>query len=140
MFGHIPIKAPIVESLHQGPEASCLFLGPHSYIPPEWLREDDWVPTWNFTSVKIVGAISLSKKTSRESVQRLTEHMQKDSLSDWSLEKVEHRMGPLLSKIIGFKMNVDKISPRFKLGQDETPENLAKIRSQLRGHEILNWM
>lgn len=140
LFSHLPLQAPIVETLNHSTEATCLFLGPHSYIPPEWVEDDNWIPTWNFTSIKITGKITLAKEYTRECVERLTTHMQKGSSSEWSLEQVEHRMPELLPKIIGFKVIVDKISPRFKLGQDETEENLAKIKSRLHDHNILYWI
>ncbi|MGJ8564601.1 MAG: FMN-binding negative transcriptional regulator [Alphaproteobacteria bacterium] len=140
LFSHLPLRAPIVEALRTNAQATCLFLGPHSYISPEWIGSDSWVPTWNFTSVKISGLITLSPELARETVERLTKHMQKNSRSDWSIKTVEHRMEGLLPKIIGLTMTADTITPRFKLGQDETPENLKRIKDGLGSHALGNWM
>lgn len=140
LFGHLPLRAPIVTAFQENTNATCLFLGPHQYISPEWAKNSDWVPTWNFISVKIFGAIELQADKTRSCVDRLVDHMQQDSSSDWSTERVEHRMVSLLAQIIGFSFHVEKISPRFKLGQDETPETYANIKNELEGHDLSKWM
>lgn len=140
LFGHFPLRAPIISALREKPNATCFFLGPHHYISPEWVGNDDWVPTWNFTSVKVTGRIDIQEDKTRSCVERLVEHMQKSSASEWSIDRVEHRLDSLLAQITGFTLRVDKISPRFKLGQDETPETYSQIKKELAGHGLSKWM
>ena len=140
LFGHLPLHSEAAKVLESGGPVTCLFLGPNSYIPPDWIEKPDWVPTWNFVSAKISGHIVMKPDSTRATVERLVEHMQKRSKSDWSLARVEHRLEKLLQGIIGFRIEVEAITPRFKVGQDEADATYKNIYSHLQYHPIASWM
>lgn len=139
-LGHLPKRAPATQALAEDGRAVLLFLGPHSYVPPGWISKPGWAPTWNFVSLKASGTVSLDTALTEEAVTRLVEHMERPSGSDWDLDKIGPRKEALLAGIIGFRCSIETLSPRFKTGQDETPQSRAEIRAALSGHPLLDWM
>ena len=140
VIGHLPKRVAHAAAFQETSSVVCLFLGPHAYIPPEWARKHDWIPTWNFLSLKLEGSIQFSDELTYPAVERLVDHMQADSTSNWSIKQVEHRLPALLDRIIGFRVMVERLVPRFKVGQDEDERVLARLEKHLCDHPILPWM
>ena len=140
IIGHVPRRVASTGAFKSAKEVVCLFLGPHSYIPPEWAGKRDWVPTWNFVSLKVVGNIELSEHITKPAVEFLVDHMQRDSKSNWSMANVEHRLPSLLRRIVGFRISVSGLLPRFKVGQDEDIDTYVRIEEHLEGNPIATWM
>ncbi len=140
MLGHLPRSGPAITQLSQDPRAVCLFLGPHSYIPPGWISKAGWAPTWNFVSVKVSGTITLDNALTEEAVSTLVTHMESRAGSDWTVDQVGPRFEALLKGIIGFRMQIERIQPRFKTGQDESDQSRAEIHAHLEGHALQSWM
>ena len=140
MIGHLPKRIANCDAFKASRSVICLFLGPHSYIPPEWAGKDDWIPTWNFVSLKASGNIRFSDELTRPAVEFLVDHMQAESASLWSMARVEHRLPSILSRIVGFRIDVTKLTPRFKVGQDEDEDTYARLATHLSGHPLGAWM
>ena len=139
-LGHLPRSAPATNRLMEQPNAVVLFLGPNAYIQPSWISKPGWAPTWNFVSLKAAGTISLDSSLSAEAVTRLVDHMEGMTASGWTVGAIGPRFDDLLTHIIGFRMRIDELTPRFKVGQDEHPESRQEIRSALAGHPLAKWM
>jgi len=140
LLGHLPRSGHIVSRLNENPRATCLFLGPHAYIPPGWISKPGWAPTWNFLSLKVSGCITLDDGLTEEAVRALVAHMETRAGSDWRVEQMGPRFHGLLRGIIGFRMRIDTLQPRFKTGQDETETSHAEIHAHLDGHALQDWM
>lgn len=140
IIGHVPRYVEKTDAFKLAKEVVCLFLGPHSYIPPEWTGKSDWVPTWNFVSLKVVGEIEFSDQVTQPAVEFLLDHMQRYSKSNWSITDVEHRLPSLLRRIVGFRILVSDLLPRFKVGQDEDVDTYVRIEKHLRGNPMAAWM
>jgi transcriptional regulator len=140
LLGHLPRSGQIVAHLLADARATCLFLGPHAYIPPGWVSKPGWAPTWNFVSLKISGKILPDDALTEESVRAIVTHMETRAGSDWTVEQVGPRFQGLLKGIIGFRMQIDLIQPRFKTGQDEIDQSRAEIHAHLDGHALQAWM
>lgn len=140
LLGHLPRSGQILSRLSEDPRATCLFLGPHAYIPPRWISKPGWAPTWNFLSLKVSGTITLDDALTEEAVRALVAHMETRAGSDWSVEQMGPRFEGLLRGIIGFRMRIDTLQPRFKTGQDETETSHAEIHAHLEGHGLRAWM
>lgn len=138
LLGHLPRHGPLTERLKENPAATCLFLGPHSYIPPGWISKPGWAPTWNFVSLKASGRIVPDDSLTDEAIRALVAHM--ESASGWNVEQVGARYETLLRGVIGFRMRIDRLTPRFKTGQDETETSRAEIHAALQGHALQSWM
>ena len=139
-IGHLPRSVPAVAALQENGSATLMFLGPHAYIPPGWITKPGWAPTWNFVSLKATGYIELDDALTETAVSRLVAHMETDSHSGWTIERVGPRVNGLLGAIIGFRMRIESITPRFKTGQDETEQSYGEIYAALAGHPLQAWM
>lgn len=140
LLGHLPRNSRILARLWEDPRATCLFLGPHAYIPPGWISKPGWAPTWNFVSLKVSGTITPDESLTEEAVRTLVAHMETRAGSSWSVEQMGARFEGLLRGIIGFRMRIDLLQPRFKTGQDETETSHAEIYAHLEGHALQAWM
>lgn len=138
LLGHMPRHGPLSARLREAPFATCLFLGPHSYVSPVWISKPDWAPTWNFVSLKASGQIVPDDTLTDTAIRQLVAHM--ESHSGWTVEQVGARYEMLLRGVIGFRMRIDQLIPRFKTGQDETATSRAEIHAALEGHPLQAWM
>ncbi|ABI77008.1 conserved hypothetical protein [Hyphomonas neptunium ATCC 15444] len=136
LIGHLPRSGPLVPCLRENPRATCLFLGPHAYVPPGWISKPGWAPTWNFVSLKVSGVITLDDALTEPAIRALVSHME----ADWSVEQVGPRFEALLKGVIGFRMQIESLQPRFKTGQDESDTSRAEIHAHLEGHPLQSWM
>ena len=46
----------------------------------------------------------------------------------------------LLARVIGYRATIDRMEPRFKLGQDEAPEDFAAMLGAMGDHPLTDWM
>lgn len=140
LLGHLPRSGPLTTRLWESPRATCLFLGPHAYVPPGWISKPGWAPTWNFVSLKVSGMITLDEALTEPAIRALVTHMEAPAGSDWSVERVGPRFEALLKGVIGFRMQIETLQPRFKTGQDESETSRAEIHAHLEGHPLQAWM
>lgn len=140
LIGHLPKRHAATAALGGKQAVTLLYLGPNGFIRPEWAAKPGWVPTWNFVSAKIHGQASLDDGLTRRAIAVLTRHMAERTASDWTIDNVGTRLDGLLSKIIGFTVAIERIVPRFKLGQDEDEAVLRRITAHLAGHSMLDWV
>lgn len=138
ILGHLPVRAPATDALRGNPQASFLFLGANGYVSPADAGIDDWAPTWNFVSAKLTGTIFLDAGLTREAVEAIVALM--EGPGGWNITAIEHRYDALAAGIIGFRGTIEKVSPRFKLGQDERPEVRSRSVNALADQEIGKWM
>jgi transcriptional regulator len=138
LLGHSPRKAPVYDALRGGGEATFLFLGANGYVSPAHAGTDDWAPTWNFVSAKTTGAVTLDEALTRPSVEAIVARM--EGAQGWTIERLGARYDQLAARIIGFRAAIGRLTPRFKLGQDERPEVLANIRAAHAGTPLGEWM
>lgn len=140
LLGHLPRRADATRLLADDPRATFLFLGPHAYIPPAAVRQPGWAPTWNFVALKTAGTVTIDPAITRHAVESLVQHMEGQGDDSWGVERIGPRYDKLLAMITGFTAAVDTLVPRFKTGQDETPDTYADIRAALEGHPLAKWM
>lgn len=137
LLGHLPLGAPATNALASDARAGFLFLGPNRYIPPSMAGERDWAPTWNFVSARIEAAVGLAADLTREAVESLTNHL--EGPDGWSPSELGPRYADLLARIVGFRASIAAISPRFKLGQDESTHVRQNIAEGLDGTPLGEW-
>lgn len=140
LLGHLPRNTPLTTRLWENPAATCLFLGPHAYVPPGWISKPGWAPTWNFVSLKASGTITLDEALTEPAIHALVAHMETRAGSGWTAAEVGPRFESLLKGIIGFRMQIESLQPRFKTGQDESETSRAEIHAALEGHPLQAWM
>ena len=138
--GHLPRAHPLFETLGSDPRVLLLFQGPHAYISPACLTDKNWAPTWNFAVAKIAGRIRFDADLTDEALTRLVGHMEGARAAPWDIAALGQRYETLRARVIGFRIAIDSIEGRFKLGQDERPEVFERIVESLGDDPLADWM
>jgi transcriptional regulator len=100
-----------------------IFSGPHSYISPTWYDTQPAVPTWNYASVHCYGYITLlSDVETTTSMDELVIKYEPSLLANQKLMPEEFKQN-LRQAVVGFKIVVDKIQAKEKLGQHRKKED-----------------
>jgi transcriptional regulator len=111
------------------------FLGPDSYISPDWYETKGLVPTWNYIAVEGAGvARRLDEQALRQLLADLSA-VHEERLrpkAPWTIGKVpEDKMAGLLNAIVGFSVTFEELEGKFKLSQDKKPADVAGVISNL---------
>ncbi|WP_420142963.1 FMN-binding negative transcriptional regulator [Sphingobium sp.] len=119
---HIHCANPIVRHL-DGQDALIVVTGPHAYISPDWYGLPDKVPTWNYQSAELRGAMTrLDHDATVAQIDALTIE-QEQRLSPkplWTRDKMTPgHFDRLMAGLVGFAMQVDSMDGTAKLGQDK---------------------
>ncbi len=128
LIGHLARANPHWKILANS-EATVIFQGAHTYIPPKWYAEDD-VPTWNYSMVHVTGKVELieSYEGIISCLKDLTVQVEKHWPSGWEFFVPEDLMGDILPKsIVGFKIKVDMINFKKKLSQNRSPSDRVGV-------------
>ena len=118
-------------------DATAIFHGPHTYITPQWYKEND-VPTWNYSVVHTTGAITLIEDYDGvvSCLKELTTHVEKHWPSDWEFFIPDDLTGASLTKsVIGFKIMVNSIDFKKKLSQNRSAADRAGILAGLQSRK-----
>lgn len=138
LLGHLPRRHDAAACLAEDGRIAVLFLGPNAYIPPAWIRKKGWAPTWNFVSLKVTATAKTDPGLTPHAVESLVAHM--EGTAGWTVAEMGERYETLLKGIIGFCASIETLTPRFKVGRDETAESWTDIKQGLAGHPLADWM
>lgn len=101
----------------EGSSALAIFSGPHAYIEPNWYQDGPAVPTWNYVAIHIHGKLHwLDEEQTLQGVRHLVSKYQPDLLQDQDLMPEEYQQ-KLVKGIRGFRIDIDAIEAKAKLGQ-----------------------
>lgn len=134
LYGHIARHNPQSAVLDGHHSAVIVFRGPDAYISPSWYDNPKSVPTWNFAVVHASGK-----------PQPITEEGALHDLLATLIARSEGKYGEgrydfnalprsytssLMQGIVGFRMPVDLLEGKFKLGQErsESDRNITVQR------------
>ena len=131
---HIARGNGIVRGLEDG-EALFVVNGPDAYISPDWYGIDNQVPTWNYLTLEMQGAVTkMDRETLIAQADALSLHHEtrltpkpvwtRDKMADGLFDK-------MLGAIIGFEMRVTGWRGTAKLGQNKSPEVRARVADAL---------
>jgi len=133
LIGHFARSNPQVGCLRADPAALAIFMGPHGYISPSWMRDRSQAPTWNFACVQLHVRVHFSDERVEavDAVERLTSAMENRRARAWSAYELGPRFDRLISGVVPFKAQVLDVTGKFKLGQNERDDVLGDILSGL---------
>ncbi len=133
LVGHMARANPHWQEL-ESQTALVVFSGPHAYISPSWYDAENVVPTWNYTAVHAYGHARLvhDKTALLKIVQDSTAIYEGTMSKPWSLDADEVFVDRLLSQIVGFRIEIEKIEGKFKLNQNHPVERREKVVRALR--------
>ena len=119
LYGHVAKANPQAVQA-AGQTVLAVFSGPHAYISPTWYTAGPAVPTWNYAAVHVYGRLELlDSHATLELVQRLTEVYEPGLNANHALLAPDY-VARLNQAIVGFKLVIERIEGKEKLGQTRT--------------------
>lgn len=116
LYGHLAKANRQWEGL-EGRRVLVVFSGPHSYISPTWYERGPAVPTWNYAAVHCYGIFErLDEKQTARALEGLMDRHEPLVAADAVLMPDEFRR-KLGRAVVGFRIVVDEIQAKEKLGQ-----------------------
>lgn len=121
IYGHVSRQNPQSATFDGKHSAVIVFRGPHSYISPTWYAKTDVVPTWNFAVVHASGKLRpvAEKKPLHELLARLIRKNETSAAYDFNKLPDSYTSG-LMTGIIGFELEIERLEGKFKLGQERS--------------------
>jgi transcriptional regulator len=135
IYGHVAAQNPQRATLDGAHPAVIVFRGPHGYISPTWYAKRDVAPTWNFAVVHASGrptAIAGSEGA-RDLLARLIRRYEKSVGSNFAFEKLAPEyVDSLLPRIAPFRLEIEALEGKFKLGQERAEGDRQGVLAHLR--------
>lgn len=119
----------------QNKNVLAVFAGPHAYISPSWLKNENVVPTWNYLTVHVAGVLRLIEDAEQTlNVLRKTVAVyEADSASPWSMDELEPDfVSRLAGGVVAFEINVARMQGKWKLSQNHPQHRRDAIAFALR--------
>ena len=117
-----------------GQEALIVVNGPDAYVSPRWYADQGQVPTWNYLALELQGPVRrmaeeglvglLDALSARQEGRIAGDPWTRDKMDDAAFRK-------MLGAIAGFEMEVRAWRPTFKLSQNKSPEDRARVADAL---------
>jgi transcriptional regulator len=130
--GHVAKANPQWQCMK--PEQDCLtiFHGAHAYISPSLYDNRESVPTWNYAAVHVYGKPRLvfDPEPLLEILHDSIQMFDPSYEEQWSGLREEYRTR-MLSHIVGFEVVAERLEGKFKLSQNRTKTEQARVRDTL---------
>jgi transcriptional regulator len=149
LFGHFARANNHWQELESAEQMMVIFQGPHAYISPSWYDSEQMVPTWNYVAVQVKGTTSLlDENKTLDLLSRLTAKHEKQFDNPWRLDQLSDRkLASMLKVIVGFRIDIEQISAKAKLGQNQTEadregaiEGLKSQKEERLSEQVAAWM
>ncbi len=123
-----------------GTQVLAVFQGPHAYISPRWYGEPHVVPTWNYVAVHVSGRIRITEDRTRllEMLRKFVAIYEQPLPDSWNLDEEANMVEQLLSGIIGFEIDIDRIEGKWKLSQNHSLQRRQNVARVLATHDDQN--
>lgn len=119
LYAHMARANPHWRTLNKQ-KVKVVFNGPHAYISPSWYATGPAVPTWNYAAVHVSGqATSLDDVQTFQAVQALVNQYEPALLNNEALMPADYQH-KLATAIVGFKIEIQQIEGKLKLGQHKS--------------------
>lgn len=120
-----------------GGQVLAVFEGPWRYVTASWYPNRDMPSTYYYTAVHCTGTLELQDEAELDrSLQDLTERMESRYPDGWHTTEVPRsEITRRFASIAGFRIRVNQIEAKFKLGQDEPLRDALAVAEVLANHE-----
>lgn len=143
LSGHMARANPHWQAFAAG-QTVAVFHGPHAYISPRWYADPAReVPTWNYSVVHVHGRpVLIEDAQARLALVDRSSALFEPEIEPWTRQVQGERLDALLRAIVAFRLPPDRIDAKFKMNQNKTPADRARVAGQLResGHPELRAM
>ena len=141
--GHIARANSLWSDLNSDIESLAVFNGPDTYISPSWYatkkETGKVVPTWNYAVVHAYGILHIVDDASwlRSQLEVLTIHNEASFAEPWAVSDAPQDFTErLISSIVGVEMTITRLSGKWKVSQNQPPQNQASVVASLRARDI----
>jgi len=126
--GHMARANAHWKSMNETEESLIIFHGPHAYISPSLYESRESVPTWNYAAVHVYGEPTLftDEESLRATLHRMIDTYESSYMTQWS-ELSEQYQSRMMKHIVGFNIKVKKLEGKFKLSQNRTKGEQARV-------------
>lgn len=133
LSAHLAAPNPHAEAVRAGAEVLCVFNGPHAYVSPTWYGGPG-VPTWNYVAVHVHGrARAMDDAALAQLLRDLSAVYEGAGPDAWTPEALGADMLAGLRKgIVGFTVEVTGIEAKFKLSQNRSADDRARVVEKFR--------
>jgi len=130
-------------------ESIAIFHGPHAYISPSWYGAPErMVPTWNYASVHAHGTLEIVEDAgeAQRIMDALVHRFEAARATPWHFEREKIERDALMGAIVPFRMRIRRIDAKFKLSQNRSSDDRARVIAALRTEnhpdagETADWM
>jgi transcriptional regulator len=130
--GHMAKANAHWKSMKEGEESLIIFHGPHAYISPSLYEHRESVPTWNYAAVHVYGEPTLftDEESLRATLHRMIDTFESSYMAQWSELSEEYR-SRMMKHIVGFNIKVKRLEGKFKLSQNRTKGEQARVIQSL---------
>ena len=141
--GHIARGNPLWSDFNSDIESLALFHGPDAYISPSWYatkkETGKVVPTWNYAVVHAYGMLRIIDDASwlRAQLETLTNHNEAPFSEPWAVSDAPQEFTEkLISSIVGIEMILTRLSGKWKVSQNQPPQNQAGVAAGLKASDM----
>jgi len=130
--GHMARANEHWKSMKEGAESLVIFHGPHAYISPSLYELRESVPTWNYAAVHVYGESTLFSDEGglRETLHQMINTFEATYMTQWS-ELSEQYQSRMMKHIVGFEIKAKRLEAKFKLSQNRTKGEQARVIQSL---------
>lgn len=111
----------------------AIFQGPSSYVTASWYPKRDMPPTVYYTAVHCYGSITFQEDANlRAALEELTQLHEEPFPNGWQTSDIpEKDITRRLPAILGFRIRIERLEAKFKLGQDEPKRDALAVAEHL---------
>lgn len=114
-----------------GTTALAVINGPDGYVSPRWYADSAQVPTWNYVALELEGRVRKIDQdgllAQLEGISALNEARIVEG-TPWTIEKMPpEALRKMTTAIVGFEMEVQAWRPTFKLSQNKSADERARV-------------
>jgi transcriptional regulator len=133
LLGHVARANPHWRQLESRSQVLAIFHGPHAYVSPSWYVHHPSVPTWNYAVVHGRARVTDDARELERIVWRLVEKYESARPQPWSMQLPADYQAQMLSGIVGFEIEIVRISGKFKLSQNRPVADRPRVVEALSG-------
>ncbi|MFN3423888.1 MAG: FMN-binding negative transcriptional regulator [Novosphingobium meiothermophilum] len=118
-----------------GTTALAVVNGPDGYVSPRWYADPAQVPTWNYVALEMEGRVRRMDQDGLHGLLEAVSTAHEARLADgqpWTMDKMPaDTLRRMMTGIIGFELEVLAWRPTFKLSQNKSAQDRARIAAGL---------
>src|SRR5579864_1840500 len=130
--GHMARANTHWKSMKDGEESLVVFHGPHAYISPSLYEIRESVPTWNYAAVHVYGepALFSDEQCLKATLHQMINTFESSYMAQWS-DLSDDYQSRMMKHIVGFEIKAKRLEAKFKLSQNRTKGEQARVIQSL---------